>query len=669
MTSVNNPNVNPMKIDQTLHGYDDGHRLIEQSFSLSSRARHTVLHFSDRSVDSNELPELGYITGYPLTEENLYVLSRTWPAKDMPRPGCVWTHSLYITFTDLARIEDATSLLRLFQKPAGMEIRNNYATPIEYFQGESLSEINSEFAEKILKELYLSPEEQVILKVDLPSHIEETLVSIWSQQWPRLKRNFRFCSLTSRDRSTSDHPFDLQIVTHGSFASSIHIGANKLLNDTFEENSDWLDASLADLLDQEHGLRKFLKRVGGDIEGGRERFAELCELYWNTQHFNNNNSTELFLDYVTHRLSDKEGKLLRKQAIELAVKNANQISEANLMVILPFIEDSISKMPPIEKLEFSKKYWNISPNIFMNPESPQFLRDNFNEVVKSIPIKQLNKAVRSNVNLLLPSLRANTKLAESVDLWKNLPSKAVEETINSELPKALKIKISNALLSAGRVDVADVLIEHLGADFVFNAVLHSNLENFDFGNVYLSKALDVSLDADELVTNALKGNVDHLSKADVYLFSKYVSPRVPISNKNSGEDIWVEAWNTANGEIPPEEMDDFQVFLVERALIFGGNCSAAIFSDVFDRLHDRLGRGLVDYERKSQISHRLAPSDIFDWSYQGRFIRTVANQALQYSYNREQILSLSQNSKRRRQIVRLIGETKKGRAYIKKVIG
>ena len=37
-----------------------------------------------------------YLTAYPLPRSSLVAFARTWTAPEMPRPGCVWTHTLLI---------------------------------------------------------------------------------------------------------------------------------------------------------------------------------------------------------------------------------------------------------------------------------------------------------------------------------------------------------------------------------------------------------------------------------------------------------------------------------------------------------------------------------------------------------------------------------------------
>ena len=109
--------VQPVRLHQALHGYADGHRLIASSTSLKTREAKTILTLSDASGSTSSIETTGYLTGYPLPEAGLYAFAKTWPAPEMPRPGCVWTHTLLIDFADLATIADLAGLVAAFRQP------------------------------------------------------------------------------------------------------------------------------------------------------------------------------------------------------------------------------------------------------------------------------------------------------------------------------------------------------------------------------------------------------------------------------------------------------------------------------------------------------------------------------------------------------------------------
>ena len=199
----------------------------------------------------------------------------------MPRPGCVWTHTLLVRFADLAVIESLEELNRHFRCPKNRKEVDKYNGMLELFLHEQ-STRPVQITEReavILQELYKSPNKRVL--IERPDAFPDELVlALWSQQWPRLRRSFSFCSLCTRDRSSNGIDFDLQM-----FSASFS-GVARQASDAHEANGhvsaqdDWLLRALRDLeRPNDKGLRSFFKLVGSDMEGGREAFKPLCTLF------------------------------------------------------------------------------------------------------------------------------------------------------------------------------------------------------------------------------------------------------------------------------------------------------------------------------------------------------------------------------------------------------
>lgn len=120
-----------MKIHQMLHGYVQGHNLITSSKKLENEDVDLMKRLSDWTGYVPHDDE-GYLTMYPLpSNNNLYVIAKTWYASEMKRPGCVWTHSIIIDLTNLVARFNFIDLLKLFVRP-----RNNnyesYSKVIDY---------------------------------------------------------------------------------------------------------------------------------------------------------------------------------------------------------------------------------------------------------------------------------------------------------------------------------------------------------------------------------------------------------------------------------------------------------------------------------------------------------------------------------------------------------
>lgn len=84
-----------MRIDQLLYGYRNGHRLLAGSIKLSESLTWDLAYATDRPIVSEKELEAGVTFGYTL-DDKYYALCRTWAAKEINRPGAVWTHVLLL---------------------------------------------------------------------------------------------------------------------------------------------------------------------------------------------------------------------------------------------------------------------------------------------------------------------------------------------------------------------------------------------------------------------------------------------------------------------------------------------------------------------------------------------------------------------------------------------
>src|SRR4051794_39871078 len=91
-------------VEQALHGYENGHRLLAASAELNTADRRVLARQTD-SPDAGRVPGWdALLAGHPLPS-GYFALSMTWPAPEMPRPGCVWTHTLLL---DFEAVQDAS---------------------------------------------------------------------------------------------------------------------------------------------------------------------------------------------------------------------------------------------------------------------------------------------------------------------------------------------------------------------------------------------------------------------------------------------------------------------------------------------------------------------------------------------------------------------------------
>src|SRR5579863_3201098 len=130
-------NLQTTTIQQFLHGYSEGHRLLQGSLKLPNDLARLMLRMSDLSGSNVVSGFEQYITGYPLDSVSAYALAMTWYAPEMPRPGCVWTHTLAIPTPMLATISSLISLTNLFKRPTRDFLKGQYAETLS-INGSSL---------------------------------------------------------------------------------------------------------------------------------------------------------------------------------------------------------------------------------------------------------------------------------------------------------------------------------------------------------------------------------------------------------------------------------------------------------------------------------------------------------------------------------------------------
>lgn len=267
-------------IYQTLHGYRSGHKLISSSVELSDIERRAMLIYSDYSGSGIERDFTSYLTGYPLPSSKFYVFAKTWYADEMTRPGCVWTHSLLIDFTDLWQIKNMKSLLQLFRRPTVEEEKLDYSISISLFEG---GVVNSEPLSKnfygLSYELYKNSNKGLVVLANTSSEFEDEILEIWNWQWPRLKRNFTFSTGSISLRIFEGNAFDVQIAPfrrHRTIAAAETDQFVFLDGEKIPVTNEWISKyKTVPLLE----LQNFMIKYGSDVPGTKSNFGALLDSF------------------------------------------------------------------------------------------------------------------------------------------------------------------------------------------------------------------------------------------------------------------------------------------------------------------------------------------------------------------------------------------------------
>lgn len=197
--------------DQMLHGYANGHQLLEASCELDMNDKKKMDELSDLNGMTDDKSFVDYYTGYPLENGEKYVIAKTWYAYEMKRPGCVWTHSIVLNTKDINMDIDLNSILSLFRRPQeGKEL--DYSQPILLRYANR--EYNSDFQRKVLNyivyTLFSSSKPKYVM-VHAEEFVKEFFMVLNVMPYGMLK-TFTFCTMSYADRKYEDMPFKYQMI-------------------------------------------------------------------------------------------------------------------------------------------------------------------------------------------------------------------------------------------------------------------------------------------------------------------------------------------------------------------------------------------------------------------------------------------------------------------------
>ena len=139
------------------------------------------------------------------------------------------------------------------------------------------SESLGEDARSLLVALY-GTNRKIVVPSDNSNIHEAMSLAIYDQQWPRLRRNFRFCTGAL---SWRDSEFDLSICppeeTHSIAGVGFVVDESQDQSRSFE---GWVELAMRDLLSgAESEYRRFLWQFGSDYVNGRAAFRPLTEVF------------------------------------------------------------------------------------------------------------------------------------------------------------------------------------------------------------------------------------------------------------------------------------------------------------------------------------------------------------------------------------------------------
>jgi len=595
-------------IHQSFHGYSEGHRLLESSIKLPDEIARLMLRMSDLSGGSIFPGFEEYLTGYPITSLNVYVFAKTWYAAEMPRPGCVWTHSLILQFKDFEAIPSLAQLTKLFARPKDLKsqkISGAYANSLRFaleitdiptgLEDPSVStQLNA-----LVNALYACKKRNLLVAAPSSTSFENSILGIWSQQWPSLRSNFSFCTGALSARGFAGKPFNIQFappqlireITTSALAKQSQ-EMSVLSRDIVATDKTWIDSTVID----------------AKLPNG----GQFRTLLWSMADGNRLDDFEGFASLVAQSQADRSIPL-----VNLIPLVAKQFPEKSCGVTLKrnFFGET---RPSILEFRFSE--WEILSELSVSENSGAFDSENLNlrSRAKNLCIdspddaKQLiSKLFRGPINSLgedvlaglleamnpeiakritreqphfLPTLfRAKPELGTSADLWRAAGDHVRElfESLSSSgnLNDEHITAISEAIVSGGAETLVKRALDKWGkpaALGILNHLLQSGNElservmgDLTFHNEIIMEWLIASPDRPLFA----KINCAHIVAPYSYQIQKF------------GTDIWLRTYQELREQSKRKELNYLATLLLALGLQNAPPVAVKVTALCFEHIH------------------------------------------------------------------------------------
>lgn len=476
-------------IQQALHGYAEGHTLLAASCELSVAEKKRLLLMSDLSGSSIHPAFVSYLTGYPLPGQRYYAFARTWYANEMSRPGCAWTHTLLVDMAYLGQLRRPDSLDTLFSRPH-QNSYSSYSQPIIWRTTDDSADItnrSNEFSrlyEQIADNLYGKPAKKVLVSAKTPDPYESVILSIWCHQWPRLRRNFSFCSGAFNPRSIEGVPLDCQVIPTSSDSPT----ALKITDDMvvlgfgeITRASPWV--SLMRQISTSK-LLTFMYQYGSDVQGARSRFVPLLYAYQlqDKTHLQAISFDGLFGFLAKSFPSPKEAIQLKRELITRKI-------DKNVVNYYPFIHTWLTSTwtPAISGLDWDiailiSELWHSDlysvqqmGQLLQKADPSRLTETDKLAVVQILPIESWLKLDWIDVPLLIELLLKNPNQKDFRIVWQ--ASLSIQQQWIHALGVVDEVDwlaVNEGMLIAGNGKWIHTVIQHLGVKAIFASLDWSN---------------------------------------------------------------------------------------------------------------------------------------------------------------------------------------------------
>jgi hypothetical protein len=645
-----------MKLDHCLFGYDDGHRLIASSLPLGEELS-LLTELSDLAPGTIFGDSDGYWTGLPVASLGRYILMRTWPAPEMSRPGCVWTHALLIEPSYLELIEDLSILKSLVVRPFKSADTGFYRKKIdvEFSNISSVTELQSDvIVRRLILSLYGNLSSPI--EINSPGELDAPLFSVWSQQWPRLRRNFRFQTAAAHAIKRGDAVIRFD-------ATALLVSQDKASKQERMQNADWLSTAVSDALDGEKGsLRSFLWRYGSDVRRQRGSFKPLVDLNI-LDHSNDIYSEKKVVEIVSTSFPELSDAMCLKQDLI----NGEVVPSAHINLIKHMLSnDYLSNYFP-EPTEIGlvklKKLWPLqADDVLQIINSSVCSQVRISKIISTALIEAIETKEFWLLSTLYPDIRREMVKNRPEFLFESeycLDDNALTDLIPAIPSDACGVcEFINALLKRESSKLIDCIFEYFPDVSSFAVIYELNKHHQTISENWKKVLMQ---HPEILLRDKVMGLV---SRTSLLLDFAHTLGMRSAKVINAGITPWYQALLNSEDDVSGDDAEIFGCFLLVLACKKNEECGPNIIENYYNLVHKRI----LNSKLSTKASELLYPSlpDIgwlWNWDHGQRFRIFVAKTYIKYQWSPESFSMLAKNKKGRSLLADTVSKLEGGERY------
>lgn len=645
---------------QALHGYSDGHREIASSVQLTARDARTMLALSDLASTGTRLPEQGYLTGYPLKESEYYAVARTWPAPEMPRPGCVWTHTLLIPLAEIEAVIDGQDILVAFRRPMSAA-PSPYASPATIdliaTQAPVLPTDIEAWVKAILFALYGHPSEMIVTTAPSSQNAEAAILALWLQQPIHMRKCFAFCTFTTADRSTDRLTFDLQVVPADDRGTRAQFPKATLVTDlTDDVPAVWIDPLVADLRDPARTLSRSLRSIDdrsgvvsvlwlwhlvGAVSERPEALSEALDILRSSPSL----ATSVPLSRIAEAVAPQALRL-EAEGFAFLLEHLAEISE----------QAKANYGETVAQAVWLREPTRLKDEVFHEPEMSRAVLS----AGAKLSADEVLHALIKNPGLADIALSANTSILTDSRFWAS--SSMFLKTATQHLANSSDLWKSAVLaaMESGATEVADNIARVVGVDTIWQALVPRLNTN---GTAHeLRPWLQLAVSDVAAVAGVLASGEIH-SVTALASIARIIGPQAIRSDE--GEDPWLTAVQHVKRPIQLRDGVFLFPFLLARALGAQTQSRVELLTLSYDAVYQAAAANIID-EQGWELLERYLP-DVPFWASWDRCyrLRQIGAAFVERNIEPAALIYLTQDDRLFAETVRLLAQSKAGRRYLR----